>query len=111
MQLELVIRFDYGSIIPWVRRLDRGLSAVAGPDRIRLRTGVELHGIDHRTVAEFAVAEGQREAFELTWHPAHLPEPREPDVLARTGGNRAVVAHWSADARKRENGPMRWPAR
>ncbi|MGZ3356990.1 MAG: trehalase-like domain-containing protein, partial [Isosphaeraceae bacterium] len=38
MHLELVIRFDYGSIIPWVRHLDRGLSAIAGPDRIRLRT-------------------------------------------------------------------------
>ena len=61
--------------------LERGLSAVAGPDRIRLRTGVELRGVKYRTVAEFAVAEGQREAFELTWHPAHQPEPREVDVL------------------------------
>ena len=81
MHLELVIRFDYGSIIPWVRHLDRGLSAIAGPDLIRLRTGVELHGIDYRTVAEFAVAEGQREIFELAWQPTHLPEPREFAVL------------------------------
>ena len=96
MHLELVIRFDYGSIIPWVRHLDRGLSAIAGPDRIRLRTGVELHGIDYRTVAEFAVAEGQREIFELAWHPTHLPEPREFDVLRALEETEQWWRDWSA---------------
>ena len=96
MHLELVIRFDYGSIMPWVRHLDRGLSAIAGPDRIRLRTGVELHGIDYRTVAEFAVAEGQREIFELAWHPTHLPEPREFDVLRALEETEQWWRDWSA---------------
>ena len=96
MHLELVIRFDYGSIIPWVRHLDRGLSAIAGPDRIRLRTGVELHGIDYRTVAEFAVAEGQREIFELAWQPAHLPEPREFAVLRALEETEQWWRDWSA---------------
>ena len=81
MHLELVLRFDYGSIVPWVQRVDRGISAIAGPDRVRLRTGVELRGIDSRTVADFTVAEGQRETFELAWHPAHEPEHCENDVF------------------------------
>ncbi|MBV8400961.1 MAG: glycoside hydrolase family 15 protein, partial [Acetobacteraceae bacterium] len=39
MRMELTIRFEYGSVIPWVRRLDDGrLTAVAGPDRLTLAT-------------------------------------------------------------------------
>ena len=95
MHLELVIRFDYGSIIPWVRRLDRGLSAVAGPDRIRLRTGVELSGADYRTVGEFSVTEGQRETFEIAWHPAHQPEPRELDVIGALAETEQWWRDWS----------------
>src|SRR5690349_14948765 len=47
MQMELVIRFDYGSIVPWVRRLpDDALTAIAGPDALCLRTPVEHRGED-----------------------------------------------------------------
>ena len=112
MHLELVIRFDYGSIIPWVRHLDCGLSAIAGPDRIRLRTGVELHGIDYRTVAEFAVAEGQREIFELAWHPTHLCRNLESSMFsARSRRPSNGGATGQRDARTRVNGPKRLPAR
>ena len=96
MHLELVIRFDYGSIVPWVSRLDRGLAAIAGPDRIRLRSNVELCGIDYRTVAEFTVAAGQRETFEMAWHPAHLPEPREFDVLRALEETEQWWRDWSS---------------
>ena len=43
MQMELIIRFDYGHIVPWVRLRKRsdGLEAVAGPDALILRTPVE----------------------------------------------------------------------
>ena len=40
MNLELVIRFDYGSMVPWVRRTDHGISAIAGPDMLGLRHGI-----------------------------------------------------------------------
>ena len=55
MRMELVIRFDYGSIVPWVRRIDGGIRAVAGPDTIVLRSPVSMHGENLRTVAEFEV--------------------------------------------------------
>jgi GH15 family glucan-1,4-alpha-glucosidase len=81
MRLELVIRFDYGSIIPWVQRTADGLSAIAGPDRLLLHTRVPLHGVGFTTVAEFDVAAGQREEFTLLWHPSHEdpPPPLDPD--------------------------------
>lgn len=72
MRLHLVIRFDYGSIVPWVTRQDgEGIRAVAGPDTIRLRTQVPLRGENHSTVAEFTVSEGQEVPFLLAWHASH----------------------------------------
>jgi GH15 family glucan-1,4-alpha-glucosidase len=80
MRSELVIRFDYGSVVPWVRRTEDGLSAIGGPDALRLRTPVELKGRDFRTYGEFAVAAGERVPFVLTWHPSHLPAPPAADA-------------------------------
>ncbi|HZU36095.1 MAG TPA: trehalase-like domain-containing protein, partial [Gemmataceae bacterium] len=65
MRLELIMRFDYGSIVPWVRRTDQGIRAVAGPDSLRLHAPIPLHGENLTTVADFTVAEGQRLPFVL----------------------------------------------
>ena len=78
MRTELVIRLDYGSVVPWVRRLDaESLLAVGGPDGLLLRTPVELHPDDKTHVADFTVKAGDRVPFVLTWFPSHedLPEP------------------------------------
>ena len=79
MQMELIVRFDYGNIVPWVRRRKRfdGLEAVAGPDALILRTPVETHGEDLTTVAAFTVAKGDRIPFVLTWFPSHKDPPRK----------------------------------
>jgi GH15 family glucan-1,4-alpha-glucosidase len=79
MRMELVIRFDYGSIVPWVRRSDGALTAIAGPDMLRLVTPVETRGEGPKTVADFTVAEGQRVPFVLTWYPSYHSEPEEID--------------------------------
>ncbi len=79
MRMELVIRFDYGSIVPWVRRLNGTLVAVGGPDGLALRTPVETRGQDLTTVAEFTIAENDRIPFALTWYPSHEPPPPEID--------------------------------
>jgi GH15 family glucan-1,4-alpha-glucosidase len=87
MRMELVIRFDYGSIVPWVRTLDGTLVAIAGPDAVLLRTPVEHEGRDLRTVASFTVAEGERVPFVLRWFPSNEapPEPVDPEeALAAT---------------------------
>src|SRR5207237_7450458 len=55
MQMQLVLRFDYGSIVPWVRRTKRGIRAIAGPDAVELVTPVELRGENLTTVADFTV--------------------------------------------------------
>ncbi len=76
MRTELILRFGFGRMVPWVRRREHGLHAVAGPDAIELRTPVELHGEDLTSVAEFTVGEGATVPFTLAYHPSH----REPHV-------------------------------
>jgi GH15 family glucan-1,4-alpha-glucosidase len=85
MRLELILRFDYGSVVPWVQRTDDGIWAIAGPDSVRLRTPVALHGENLTTVADFTVAAGQRVPFTLAWHPSHEPAPPaiDPEVAVR----------------------------
>ena len=78
MNLELVIRFDYGSIVPWVRRSDGGISAIAGPDMLRLRTPIPLRGENLKTVATFTVNEGEKVPFDLTWFPSCEDQPPPP---------------------------------
>lgn len=80
MRGELVIRFDYGALIPWVTRLpEHSLRAISGPDMLVLRSPVELRGEDFRTLSEFTVSEGQRLPFVLTHGPSHLPPPDPVD--------------------------------
>src|SRR5271170_891678 len=57
MQMELVLRFDYGHIVPWVRRRPYGLNAIAGPDAVQIRTPMRLHSRDFKTRSEFIVKE------------------------------------------------------
>ena len=73
MRMDLAFRFDYGSLVPWVRRTDDGLTAVGGPSLIRLRTPVALSGKDLRTTADFTIRAGERVPFTLSWQPSHLP--------------------------------------
>jgi GH15 family glucan-1,4-alpha-glucosidase len=77
MRSELVIRFDFGQVVPWVRRVDHARVAVAGPDALCFRTPVEVHGENMTTVSEFTVARGDRVPFVLTWFPSHEELPPE----------------------------------
>jgi len=80
MEMNLTIRFGYGQIVPWARRMDGTLTAVAGPDGLSLWTPVECHGEDFSTLSEFTVTEGQRVPFSLTWFPANESPPRPVDA-------------------------------
>jgi len=81
MEMRLTIRFEYGQVVPWVRRSDGTLTAVAGPDALSLWTTVPTHGNDLSTVAEFTVAEGQTVPFSLSWYPANESPPRPIDAV------------------------------
>jgi GH15 family glucan-1,4-alpha-glucosidase len=91
MRMELALRFDYGSIVPWVRTVEGTLVAIAGPDAVLLRTPLEHEGRDLRTYADFSVAEGDRVPFVLRWFPSNEPPPQpiEPEEALT-----AAVSFW-----------------
>jgi len=80
MRMELRVRFDYGSIVPWVQKIKGGIHAIGGPDALVLRTPVDLRGEGMTTVADFSVSEGDRISFDLAWHQSHHPMPDAADV-------------------------------
>ncbi|QCU77170.1 glycoside hydrolase family 15 protein [Citricoccus sp. SGAir0253] len=94
MRMELRLRFDYGRIVPWVRRRDGLLSAVAGPDAVWLDTPASLHGERLSTVAEFEVAAGDRVPFVLTYHPSHESAPARRDAMERIRHTERFWTDW-----------------
>jgi GH15 family glucan-1,4-alpha-glucosidase len=71
LRMELIVRFDHGSIVPWVRRAEDVLLITAGPDTLELTGSVAVTGENMKTVAEFTVSAGQRESFVLNYRPSH----------------------------------------
>ena len=108
MDMELVLRFNYGQAVPWVRRRDYGLSAISGPDAVELHTAVELKGEDMRSVAHFTVRQGQTVPFTLSYHRSHQTPHFVPDRLESL--DRTISwwrqwsrrCHWEGPAQRRD---------
>jgi GH15 family glucan-1,4-alpha-glucosidase len=97
MHTELVIRFDYGRVIPWMRRVGAGTRlAIAGPDAVSFRTPVDLRGENMRTVGEFDVAAGNRVPFVLTWYPSHQQPPHAVDAEQALRDTDTFWRDWAA---------------
>ncbi|HXN66747.1 MAG TPA: glycoside hydrolase family 15 protein [Bradyrhizobium sp.] len=97
LQMQLVIRFDFGIDIPWVRRTEDGaLLAIAGQDMAVLRTPVETRGEDLTTVAGFEVSEGETIPFVLTYGPSHLPLPEPIDPARALQDTEDFWTEWSS---------------
>lgn len=96
MRMELVIRFDYGSTVPWVQHIDHGISAIAGPDALRLCCPVTLHGENFTTVAEFSVAAGDRIPFALTYYRSFESPPDEIDPIEALDATRLWWEDWAS---------------
>jgi len=98
MQMELVVRFGYGSVVPWVSRLDNGrLQFVAGPERLLLDTALALRGEDFRTVGEFTMRAGQEVSLVLNWSPSYRAPPPSLQAAAAL---KEVESFWSGWARQ-----------
>ncbi len=98
MQLDLSLRFEYGSAVPWVTRLNHGsgILAVVGPDQVVLKSDIKLHGRGMTSVASFVVEAGQRTRFVLTHAASHLPVPIPPDADNALDDTEASWSGWSS---------------
>ncbi|WP_019885240.1 glycoside hydrolase family 15 protein [Streptomyces purpureus] len=107
MSSVLRLRFDYGSIVPWVRRTDGRRVAIAGPDSVWLRSEPEVKtwGQQNATCSSFTVEPGEKVAFVLTWHPSHEPRPELLDPYEALEHSLADWKEWAG--RCRYEGPYR----
>jgi GH15 family glucan-1,4-alpha-glucosidase len=96
LRSELTIRFGYGRIVPWVRRLDGATRlAVAGPDALSFRTPAHTRGENMRTVSELQVDEGERVPFVLTWFPSHEEPPVPVDAEVALAETESFWREWT----------------
>ncbi|MFH8577870.1 glycoside hydrolase family 15 protein [Streptomyces zaomyceticus] len=107
MSAVLRLRFDYGSVVPWMRRSDGHRVAIAGPDAVWLRSEppVKTWGQQFSTCSSFTVTAGEKVAFVLTWHPSHEPRPDLVDPHEALEQSLADWREWSARCTYR--GPYR----
>jgi GH15 family glucan-1,4-alpha-glucosidase len=100
MGTELILRFGYGAVVPWVTRLEDGsLRAIAGPDMVVLRTPVHLHGADMTTVGEFTINTDDTIPFVLSYLPSHLPLQAPFDPMTALHDTETFWQDWSAKCR------------
>lgn len=99
MEMDLTLRFDYGSVVPWVTRHGNRLRAVAGPDAVMLDTPIEIHGQDKHSVARFSVGVGERVPFVLTWSPSHETSPDPVDAADALEKTETWWRDWTSRAR------------
>ncbi|MGH9524710.1 MAG: glycoside hydrolase family 15 protein [Terriglobales bacterium] len=95
MCMEFVARFDYGQVVPWVRKDERGIRLIAGPDRLQLRTDVPLTGENFKTIADFMVSEGDQVLFDLTWSRSYDPAPKELNELSSLADTEQWWLEWA----------------
>jgi GH15 family glucan-1,4-alpha-glucosidase len=72
LRMELIVRFDYGCIVPWVHRSGEVLLLTGGPDTLELAASVAIEGENLKSIADFTVGAGERESFVLNYRPSHL---------------------------------------
>ncbi len=100
MRTELIIRFGYGALVPWVhRQTDSSLRAVGGPDQVVLRTPAVLRGQDLKTIGAFSVRAGQTIPFALSYAPSHLASPAPLDPDAALSETERFWTDWASRAR------------
>ncbi len=96
LRMELIVRFDYGSIIPWVRHAENVLLMTAGPDTLELFSSLAVTGENMKTVAEFTVSAGQRESFVLNYRPSHHAVREPLDAESALRDTEALWHKWSS---------------
>jgi GH15 family glucan-1,4-alpha-glucosidase len=105
MRCEIVVRFGYGTIVPWMRKEGDHLHGFAGPDSICLFATVELEGQNYRTIGEFDVAAGDEVSFVLSWQDAASQRRCTVDVKDQLQNTLRWWGNWSGKCTY--NGPFR----
>jgi GH15 family glucan-1,4-alpha-glucosidase len=95
MKVSLVVRFDYGSVLPWVRTIDGDVRMIAGPHALRMSSTIPLEGAEMRHQATFTVRAGDKVPFTLTGFPSYEEPPKRIDPFRAVARTTRWWKHWS----------------
>jgi GH15 family glucan-1,4-alpha-glucosidase len=95
IRTELVLRFEYGSAVPWLRRIDDAWLAVVGPTAVRIESSIELEGKDFTSVGSATLSAGESLPFALTWFASHEDPPDPVDADSALEETEAFWLEWS----------------
>ncbi|WP_405085810.1 glycoside hydrolase family 15 protein [Microbispora sp. NBC_01389] len=103
MRTELLLRFDYGEVVPWTRGRGGELAVIAGPDAAWLQSPVPLTQESRRSAAtaSFTVAAGERVPFVLTWQESWRSRPRRLEAAEELATTERVWREWLGRCRHR----------
>jgi GH15 family glucan-1,4-alpha-glucosidase len=101
VRMELIVRFDYGSLVPWVHRSGDLTLFTSGPDTLELAASVAVEGENMKTTANFRVRAGQRESFSLNYRPAHLDTQPPINAMQALKETQRLWRGWSGRCRYR----------
>jgi GH15 family glucan-1,4-alpha-glucosidase len=107
MVMELIPRFDYGSLAPWLEPTSDGVLALGGANALHLSSTLQLGIEQAASHATFTVREGTRERLSLTWFPSYEPAPTVEDADSALARTEARWREWSS--RCTYNGEWREP--
>ena len=96
VRMELALRFDYGRTVPWVRAIDNGVRAIAGPNLAVLHASVPVHGENLTTIADFNLREGERAWFTLTHGLSYEDDPAPIDPMQALADTEIFWQEWSS---------------
>ena len=98
MCMDLALRFDFGSITPWVTATEDGVKAIAGPDMVVLRASVPVRGENMTTTSKFTISEGEEVTFTLSYGASYEPSPARIDPVVSLAETTAFWTDWSAQS-------------
>jgi GH15 family glucan-1,4-alpha-glucosidase len=96
VRMDLVIRFDYGSIVPWVRTVGGALTAIGGPDALSVWTTVSIRGVGLTSQADFVVRAGEQVPFVARWHASHVSTSEPVDAVQAVRDTERWWEDWSS---------------
>src|SRR5262249_53182213 len=99
MRTDLVVRFNYGKTIPWIRTIEGAVVMIAGPDALFLSGDVQCSRRGSNVAGEFTLSAGQRTSFVLSWNPSHEPNPKRIDPMRQVSATERWWRKWSGDCK------------
>ncbi|SAK93248.1 glycoside hydrolase 15-like protein [Caballeronia temeraria] len=97
MRSELCLRFNYGELSPLIERVNGAIQSYIGPDRVTLRSDIEMHVTDGVIRGSFDVRAAEAVTFVMSYGRTHEPSDEPFDIQAALHTTQGFWRDWIAN--------------